>query len=313
MSNTSTRSMSKADLEGDNASRKVRITSFGELLWDVFPDGARLGGAAANVAFHAAQLGAESRLISRVGRDQPGKEALRILSEALVLTEDVSFDDERPTGSVRVRFENDEPQFEIAERSAWDAIAPSAATLSRTRKSDVLCFSTLAQRTPLVRAQLKELIQEISAPVSLHGVKIGDPPPPLRFLDLNLRSPYVDADIVFESLAVADVVKMNEQEETWLRDNGSVGSSEAWLLARFQIQAVALTRGSEGARLTTKQGSWAAPGLNTTGGDSVGAGDAFVACLAVEFAKGTSHKVSLSRANEYAAWVASQKGAMPRR
>jgi fructokinase len=230
-----------------------------------------------------------------------------------VSTEDISLDEERPTGSVRVQFDDGEPHFEIEERAAWDAIEPSRAAQERSRESDVFCFSTLAQRTPLVQGRLRNLLREISQPMAKREDGTVPPPRPLRFLDLNLRLPYVDVQTVFESLALADLVKLNEQEEAWLLENGCVGPSEAWLLSQFPIQAVALTRGPKGARLTTRQGSWVVPGLKNHGGDSVGAGDAFVACLAIEWARGTTPEASLSRANEYAAWVASQKGAMPRR
>lgn len=286
---------------------KPRIVSFGELLWDLFPDEARLGGSAANVAFHAAQLGAESRLLSRVGRDQEGERALSFLRTSGVVVDGVTIDPERKTGSVVVTLKDGEPNFVIQEGVAWDAIYPDGASLDATFASDVFCFNTLAQRSTSVSDGLYDILSRIGAskPAGAHCRR------PLRFLDLNLRPPYIDPEKIMKSLELTDVVKFNESEREWLQQHGASRDVEDWLLVNFSLVLIACTQGNKGARLVSSEGTWSEEGLKVSGGDPVGAGDAFVASLAISLAKKRPFKEALTQANTYAAWVASQPGAMP--
>lgn len=281
--------------------------SFGELLWDLFADGARLGGTAANVAFHAAQLGAESHLVSRVGNDHEGARALSLLRDAGVVVDSVSIDPHLRTGSVVVKLENGEPHFTIQEQVAWDAIDPNQSALDAIFRGDVFCFSTLAQRSPIVREPLYKILSSIA----LGAPSSARPGLPLRLVDLNLRPPHVNSDWVLRSLELADVVKLNDAESEWLRELGATRDVDDWLLERFKLTLVAHTHGAQGARLVSQTGSWSEPGLPVTGGDPVGAGDAFVASLAVSLATGRPCAEALTLANAHAAWVASQPGAMP--
>lgn len=220
----------------------------------------------------------------------------------------------KKTGSVEVTFANNEAQFRIEEDAAWDFIDPSNIAVGHIFASDIFCFGTLAQRNPPVRERLRKILKECARDIS----NTSSAPEcqfsrPLRLLDMNLRSPYIERETIFDSLSFSDVVKLNENEAYWLQNQGATSPVETWLLERFDLRAVALTLGAEGARLSTPTDQYFVAGIPISGGDPVGAGDAFVAALAVGFAKGSTDRSSLVQANEYAAWVASQRGAMPSR
>lgn len=307
---------------------KPRVVSWGELLWDVYPTEARLGGASANLAFHAAQLGCESLLVSRVGRDELGARALELLRDGGVDVSGVQQDDDVPTGEVRVELVDGEPRFAIGAPAAWDRIRLTSAVAARIRHADALCFGTLAQRTPLVRGELLSLLTELrdaelageaeaprDAKASRDREMARSDRGPLRVVDLNLRAPFIDAGFVLDALEHAEVVKLNEAEVDALRhlDGAPADLRVAplpWLTSRVRL--VAVTRGSRGALLLTEDERLEHPGFPSTGADPVGAGDAFTAVLARELCRGTPLAVVLERACRYAAWVASRPGAQPR-
>lgn len=281
------------------------IVSWGELLWDVYPDEARLGGASANLAFHAAQLGCESLLVSRVGRDELGLRALDQLKASGVDVSGVGIDDELPTGRVRVELRQGEPRFVIEARSAWDRIACPESLGERIRRSQAFCYGTLAQRSPLVRGALANLL-----------ASLPDEGGPLRILDLNLRPPFVEPEFLLSAIDGAHVVKANEDELARLGELLDLPASErrdatAWLLDRSSLELVAVTRGPRGASLVTRDERIDHVGYPSSGRDPVGAGDAFTAMLARELVRKSPLSTLLDRACRYAAWVASQPGGQP--
>ena len=281
-----------------NTEPAIHLVSWGELLWDLFPDGARLGGAAANLAYHAAQLGCHSLLVSRVGDDDLGRRALEELGRAGVDLGCVQIDAEAATGSVRVEVNDGEPRFSIEQRAAWDAIAYDAALATRLGGADVFCYNTLAQRQPLGSRALSQALADVG-------------PDCIRFCDLNLRPPFFDAETVIASVSSADVVKLNQAEADYLARHTGGRDVQSWLFDRG-VELVALTRGAGGALLATPSERFEHPGLAAeAGGDSVGAGDAFSAALAFHLARATELGVALERASRLGAYVASRTGAMP--
>jgi fructokinase len=293
--------MGKARLGPAGHARKPRLVSWGELLWDIFPDKGLLGGSAANVAYHAALVGAESSLISAVGDDSLGRRATRQLAQHGVNVSGVTVAERCATGKVRVTFESGQPHFSIEEGVAWDQINPTEETLAALKSADVFCYSTLAQRTPLMRTRLRRVLQNLKK--QSHA--------PLCILDLNLRPPFTQYETIREALRYADIVKLNEAEEAWIRELAGTRDAVTWLLSDFSISVVALTRAERGASLFTRHVRVHEKGITQSGGDAVGAGDAFVAALGVALATGESLPRALERANRHAAWVAGQHGAMP--
>lgn len=278
----------------------ITVVSWGELLWDLFPDGARLGGAAANVAYHAAQLGAEVILVSRVGADELGARARSELEAAGVNPSFIQVDPERPTGTVRVEIRDGEPQYKIATEVAWDRIGWSQDLSKVMQRASAVCFSTLAQRSPPGFDALRGAFADLPASAA-------------RICDLNIRKPFISPALMEQALALATVVKLNQSEAQLLAQLFDVSDPIQWLLGRGAIHTVALTRGAHGSLLVRRSEHVDHPGLALTsnGGDAVGAGDAFVAVLAVELARGTPLEVLSERANRYSSYVASQSGAMP--
>jgi fructokinase len=276
------------------------VVAWGELLWDLFPEGPRLGGAAANVAYHAARLGARSVLVSRVGHDELGTRALAWLSAAGVDTRHVSVDPERPTGTVQVDLSRGEPRFTIGEQVAWDRIPWSPELSQDIRRAEVVVFGTLAQRTPLAAGALGQALR--------HTV-----PSAWCVCDLNLRPPFVTRPVVADSLGRAHVIKLNQEEAQHVGELFDTSDPVAWLLKQGQVRLVALTLGAEGALLATTDERAEISGVPLAGlsGDPVGAGDSFTAALAVLVGRGLPWVTVASAANRYASFVAGSPGAMP--
>jgi fructokinase len=275
------------------------VVSWGELLWDLFPEGPRLGGAAANLAYHSARLGDDAVLVSRVGKDELGARATTTLRQAGVDVGLVQIDPEKPTGTVRVNIVGGEPRFEIVARVAWDDIAWTPEIAERLAGAHVFCYSTLAQRTPLGKGALARALTELGPTVT-------------RLCDLNLRAPFDDVAAIVDSVARAHVVKLNDAELERFERLLGVSNGAAWLLERG-VKLVAVTRGSHGSLLLTHDATWASPGVpsDTSGGDPVGAGDAFAAVMAHHLARGSGLRSIGEHANRYASYVASRPGAMP--
>ncbi len=285
---------------GRTGAHRSTIVCWGELLWDLLPDGRRLGGSAANVAVHAAQLGNRAVLVSTVGDDEPGHAAVDALAQRGVCVEFVRVDPTAPTGSVAVTFEADEPRFSIATRAAWDGIRCDDALLRVARDASAVCFGTLAQRTPVNGDGLRALLGALG-------------PTCPRICDLNVRAPWATPDIAAATIDVATVIKLNEHEATWVEQAFACDDAPTWLLGRGSVAAVALTRAARGCTVVTGGQRRDLPGVvvATNHGDAVGAGDAFTAVLAHHLARGTELHAAASAANGYAAFVASARGATP--
>jgi fructokinase len=271
---------------------------WGELLWDLFPDGPRLGGTAANVAYHATQLGERAVLVSRVGNDELGRRAVDALSAKGVDTSLVQVDEQAATGTVGVELDGAEPTYRIATQAAWDRINATPAVLEVLARARVFSYGTLAQRTPLAGMALAQALAITPADC-------------VRVCDLNVRLPFVTRDVVDACIRSATAVKLNEAEARLIEQLFGVSDAVTWLADERRIECIALTRGAHGSVLERAGKRVAEPGVPASGGDHVGAGDAFTAVLARELARGSELARIAERANRYAAHVASQPGAMP--
>lgn len=276
------------------------ILSWGELLWDLYPDQRRLGGCAANVAYHTHQLGDRAVLVSRVGNDELGRSARAEVEHLGIDAEHVQVDAEAVTGSVRVRVEKGEPKFSIAEQAAWDRIELTDEVRQSARRADAICFGTLAQRTQLNSAALDGLLQEV--PSGCHKV-----------CDLNIRLPFATRSGVDWALERATAVKLNTAECDRLTQLFGMADPVTWMIEDRNVSVVALTRGKSGSLLVSAEERIDHPGetVEIGNGDAVGAGDAFTAVLTHHLAAGSSLAVTSDATNAYAAFVATQPGAMP--
>ena len=279
------------------------IVGLGEVLWDLFPDGPRFGGAPANFACHAAMLGAEAAVVSRVGEDDLGERAAAALRQHGVETAFVGRDRHHATGAVRVQLDPEgRPQYEITEDVAWDHIAWTDDLEDLARRADAACFGTLAQRSEASRATIRRF---------LRGMRPGG----LRILDVNLRPPFVDGRVVLDSLGLADAAKLSDEELPEVAAmcglSGTAPDLMRGLRERYGLRLVAVTRGAEGAMLFGDEGFVECPGVTAVVKDTVGAGDAFTAAMVVGWLRGADLESIGRHACRVAAFVCTQPGATP--
>ena len=284
----------------DPSAASAPILCVGEVLWDSMPAGLFLGGAPLNVAYHLRQLGREVRLVSRVGDDALGHEVLRRLERAGLATDAVQVDPERPTGFVRVDLDAEgSPSYEIVRPAAWDAITLTGALRATAAQARAVVFGSLAQREAVSRETVRAL-----AAAS-----------PCAVFDVNLRPPFDDADAVRQSLAVAQAVKLNDDElrtmAGWFGLGTGVRATIDALAEQFGLRMGGLTRGGEGAALW-HEGRWTEhPGCPADVRDTVGAGDAFLAGLLAALLDGEDDATALHGACTLGAFVAGRSGATP--
>lgn len=279
---------------------KPLITGLGELLWDVFPEYRRAGGAPANVAYHARQLGNHGIPLSRVGSDTEGHELIDFLASRGLDTSHIQQDDRFPTGAVRVTMQDGEASYTIDEGAAWDHLALTDDWRDLAGRTDAVCFGSLAQRSPDSRNAILDYLSLVPA----QGMKV---------FDVNLREPWYDRDILEASLDMADVVKLNRDE--WKRLGEIFGTNDLknWLLDEKGVSLICLTKGAEGAELISVESHHAEPAwpIDVSSGDSVGVGDAFTAALTHHLLRTSPLDIAIRSTARYAAHVAACKGAMP--
>lgn len=280
-----------------------KVVSLGEVLWDLLPSGPVLGGAPANFAGHVAGLGGEAALVSRVGADELGREARRLLAAKGVRLEALSTDATAPTGTVGVELAADgQPKFTIHENVAWDRLTADDAARAVVAAADAVCFGSLAQRTPAARAAIHALLRSVR-------------PGALRVFDINLRAPFYTQETLSESLRVADVLKLNDGELAILARMFAIPGSpreQVQALARaFELRSVLLTLGAEGSCLWRADQWFEQPGKRIEVRDTIGAGDSFTAVCVLGELRGWDPVATLRAATEVAAYVCTQAGATP--
>ena len=279
------------------------LVGIGEVLWDLLPAGAHLGGAPANFACIAASLGATGVVVSRVGDDQLGREALAGLERHGVDGSFVQTDAGHPTGSARAMPASDgSVEYEIAQDVAWDYLQWTPGLAKLAGQADAICFGTLAQRSPASRETIRRALA-------------CSRPECLRILDVNLRAPFDSLEILEDSLRRANVLKLNSEELPAVLRACKLPSvlepDAAKMLQHFGFQTVCITRGARGSVIAFGDKAVVHPGVAVKVIDTVGAGDAFTAALAVQLIAGSEPERVSEAANQVGAWVASQAGAMP--
>lgn len=283
---------------------KPVVVGLGEVLWDVFPDGPRFGGAPANYACHAANLGAHSHMVSAVGRDDLGDRALKAFSDHAVETSAVQRNG-YPTGAVYVQLDAEgKASYEFLDNTAWDHLEWSPELDDLAARTDAVCFGTLGQRRHESQLSIRRFVTTTPA-VSC-----------LRIFDVNLRPPFYADNTLLESLKIANILKLNDDELPIVAALCGISGAESEIMQslalRFDLRLVALTRGARGALLVRGKEVSDHPGVETSVIDTVGAGDAFTAALTLGLLAELELGVINDRAARVAAFVCSQAGATPR-
>ena len=276
------------------------VLCVGEILWDFLPTGLFLGGAPFNVACHLGVAGVPVAMVSRVGADRLGDEAMRRARDYGVATDLVQIDPNLPTGLVNATIdESGEARYVILDGAAWDAIELNETLLARAENAAAIVFGSLAQRHATTRGTIERL-SETKA---------------LAVFDLNLRPPYEDRDVIVGSLRRADVLKVNSGElqrlAGWFGLPSGERESASALSRLFSCPVVCVTRGRNGAALWRDEVWVEHPGFEVQVRDTVGAGDAFLARLLAGLLAGANNETLLKDANRSGADVAAQFGALP--
>lgn len=247
-----------------------KIVAFGEVVWDILPNGKILGGTPSNLVFRCNSLGERGYLLSRVGDDELGAEAIKTLKKLGISDKNVQIDQVFKTGTVEVSFdENEEAVYKVANDVAFDHIEFSAEALKLVRKADCLVFGLLPQRFGLSKNTLRELIKESSG--SLH------------FFDLKLFEHFFSKKLVEGLLAAANIVRIKEKEIEFLAKELDIEYTKAEDFAEalskaYKIDIVIITRGSIGVlALHYEEGLFFEPGYELKVMDNVGSGMAFAA------------------------------------
>jgi fructokinase len=285
--------------------KKYCIVGLGETLWDLFPDSKQLGGAPANFAYCSSLLGDRGIAASRVGDGELGRAALQKLAGLGLETSLIQVDAAHPTGTVNVRVDkNGEPAFEITDSVAWDFLAWEPSWQSLAQEADAVCFGSLAQRATGSRETIRAFLDAVR-------------PGTARIFDVNLRQAFYSAEVLTQSIHLADILKLNHDELPRvakileLPGDASEESCAKQFLERYGLKLVCITRGARGSLLVSRGGTDEHPGFRVPVMDTVGAGDAFTAALVHHFLRGSSLAAMNDAANRMGAWVASRAGATP--
>ena len=280
------------------------VVGMGEALWDVLPEGKKIGGAPANFAYHVSQFGLPSCAVSAIGDDTLGKEIVENFREKglnFSLAE-VPY----PTGTVQVEIDQAGiPQYDIKENVAWDNIPFTENLLELAKNTKALCFGSLAQRNVVSRTTINEFLDAMP--------KDDDT---LVVFDVNLRQGFFTKDILTNSMNRCNILKINDEElVTVSRMFGYPGidlQDKCWiLLGKYNLKMLILTCGINGSYVFTPGNVSFLPTPTVKVEDTVGAGDSFTAAFISGILKGLSVPEAHNLAVQTSAFVCTQKGAMP--
>lgn len=287
-----------------SADIKKRIFAVGEILYDIFPEYKRLGGAPFNFSFHLQMFGFYVFFMSRVGNDINGKTIMETLDNRGFNTELIQIDERHPTGYVNVELnEHGVPDFDIIENVAYDDIIVNENAYERLSTSDLIYFGTLIQRTENGFHAVRDIVENKSGFT-------------LCFYDINLRKDCYNQRIIEASLNHCDILKLNGDELSLLKDmidpKGAESRFVERLMDRFSIEWVSLTDGANGSTLFTSDHTYRrSVKYNTQNTDTVGAGDAYASVLAAGRLLEWPPDVIIRRATEFAGAVCGISGAIP--
>lgn len=280
------------------------VVGMGEALWDVLPEGKKIGGAPANFAYHVSQFGLPSCVVSAVGDDDLGREIIENFTAKGLkqLIADVPY----PTGTVQVEIDQSGvPQYEIKENVAWDNIPYTERLESLAERTTAVCFGSLAQRNVVSRNTINRFLGVVSRNEEN-----------LIVFDVNLRQGFYNKEILCNSMKRCNILKINDEElVTVSRMFGYPGidlQDKCWiLLGKYNLKMLILTCGINGSYVFTPGNVSFQPTPKVEVADTVGAGDSFTAAFISSVLKGKSVLEAHSLAVRTSAFVCTEKGAMP--
>ena len=278
------------------------VVGLGEALWDVLPEGKKLGGAPANFAYHAGQFGLDTIAISALGEDELAEETIKALKEHGLnyLMPHVPY----PTGTVQVTLSGDGiPAYEIKENVAWDNIPYTPEMAEIARNCRAVCFGSLAQRNVTSWATIRQFLDDT-------------PEDCLKIFDINLRLQFYTKDVIEESLKRCNILKINDEELVVIKrmygydDLDMRGICEK-MLAEYGLKMLVLTCGTNGSYVFAQGLTSFQETPKVTVADTVGAGDSFTGSFCAAILNGKAMEEAHRMAVKVSAFVCTQNGAMP--
>ena len=283
---------------------KQSVIGIGEALFDVLPEGKKLGGAPANFAYHVSQFGIESCAVSAMGNDKLGKELIGELNEHQLNYQIETVD--YPTGTVQVSLDaNGIPAYEIKEGVAWDNIPFTPALEEKAKNCTAVCFGSLAQRNEVSRNTIHRFLDTMPDEEGRYKV-----------FDINLRQGFFNKEIITESIKRCNILKINDEELiTISRLFGYPGidlQNKCWLLlGKYNLKMLILTCGVNGSYVFTPGNVSFIETPKVEVADTVGAGDSFTGAFVASILKGKSVREAHELAVKVSAFICTQNGAMP--
>lgn len=286
-----------------NENNKPTIVCYGEVLWDIFPDGARAGGAPFNVAYNLHKMGAEAYMISAIGEDKLGNDLVQVIQGWGIDISTIQQYEQYPTGTVIANMDDhNDAHYEIIAPVAWDHIQYREADKRLLERSDALVFGSLVTRNETSRNTLHQLIE-------LARIKV---------FDINLRPPFIDVEEIKYLLGKANIVKMNKAELRQVLEWAHIPYeseeiSMKKLSKEFTLDEIIVTKGSKGAAYLHGDDFFRVPAFHVEIKDTVGSGDSFLAgFLSSHLGKGPlSDLEALQYAAGLGAFITNHEGACP--
>lgn len=283
---------------------QYQVACFGEVLWDILPDKALPGGAPMNVAYHLQKLSVPVAMISSIGDDEPGQTLLEIMKQYQLTTDYIQTDPVHETGKVYARPSAENPlemKYEIVQPVAWDYISftPALRELAQQPEGTFLVFGSLASRNTDSRQTLLSLLKGNRTFV----------------LDINLRPPHFEQELLVELLHHCHILKLNETELSiignWHQWPDNMEAQAKALSAQYSIPTIIITLGDKGAALLKGGKFYQHPGYRVKVADTIGSGDAFLAGFLYSTIKKYDPVDTLAFSCALGAVVASYHGGCP--
>ena len=281
---------------------KRLVVGLGEVLWDMLPEGRKIGGAPVNFAYHAGQFGIDTMAVSAIGNDKLGEDTIAEMSGKHLnhIFPSVPY----PTGSVQVSLdEKGVPAYDIKENVAWDNIPFTNEIESVARSCRAVCFGSLAQRNAVSCNTIRKFIE-------------STPSGCIRIFDINLRQNFYTSNVIRDSLELCNILKINDEEimlvsRMFNYDSSNIENVCRTIMEDFSLEMVILTCGTKGSYIFTKGGVSFMPTPKVNVADTVGAGDSFTGSFCAAILRGLPVAEAHKKAVEVSAYVCTQNGAMP--
>lgn len=281
---------------------KRLVVGLGEVLWDMLPEGRKIGGAPVNFAYHAGQFGIDTMAVSAIGNDKLGEDTIAEMNGKHLnhIFPSVPY----PTGSVQVKLdEKGVPAYDIKENVAWDNIPFTNEIESVARSCRAVCFGSLAQRNAVSRNTIRKFIE-------------STPDGCIRIFDINLRQNFYTSNVIHDSLELCNILKINDEEimlvsRMFNYDSSNIENVCRTIMEDFSLEMVILTCGTKGSYIFTKDDVSFMPTPKVNVADTVGAGDSFTGSFCAAILRGLPIAEAHKKAVEVSAYVCTQNGAMP--